>query len=60
MSSKKAKVEHESFTKERKMKAYFLGVISGIIICTVGLSGIARMFDNGVSKVQDISREAAK
>ncbi len=42
------------------MKAYFLGVISGIIICTVGLSGIARMFDNGVSKVQDISREAAK
>lgn len=42
------------------MKAYILGVISGILICTVGVSGIARMFDNGVAKVQDVAREAAK
>jgi len=47
-------------SKESEVKSYILGVITGIIICTVGLSGIFKMFDNGVSKVQDISREAAK
>jgi heme/copper-type cytochrome/quinol oxidase subunit 4 len=47
-------------TEERKMKAYILGVITGIILTTVGFSGIARMADNGISKVQEVSREAAK
>ena len=42
------------------MKAFILGTIFGLIIATVGLSGVARMFDNGVAKVQDISKEAAK
>lgn len=42
------------------MKAYILGVVTGIIICTVGVSGIFKMFDNGVQKVQEVSREAAK
>jgi hypothetical protein len=42
------------------MKAFVAGTVFGIIICTVGFSGIARMFDNGVAKVQDVSREAAK
>jgi hypothetical protein len=42
------------------MKAYILGVVTGIVICTVGLSGIFKMFDNGVQKVQEVSREAAK
>ena len=42
------------------MKTFILGVITGIILTTVGFSGIARMMDNGISKVQDISREAAK
>jgi hypothetical protein len=42
------------------MKGFVLGTIFGIILCTVGFSGIARMLDTGVSKVQEISKEAAK
>jgi hypothetical protein len=42
------------------MKAFVVGTIFGILICTVGLSGIARILDNGVSKVQEVSKEAAK
>ncbi len=42
------------------MKSFVAGTVFGIIICTVGFTGIARMFDNGVAKVQEVSREAAK
>ena len=42
------------------MKSYVLGVITGIIICTVGLSGIAKILDNGVTKVQNVAKEAAQ
>jgi hypothetical protein len=42
------------------MKGFILGTIFGIVICTVGFSGIARMLDTGVTKVQEISKEAAK
>ena len=42
------------------MIKFFAGVIVGIIITSVGFTGITRMLDNGVSKVQDISKEAAK
>ena len=42
------------------MKLFFAGVVTGIIICTVGLSGVARIFDNGVAKVQEVAKEAAK
>ena len=42
------------------MKAFILGSIFGIVLCTVGLSGIAKMFDNGVSKVQQVTKEAAQ
>lgn len=42
------------------MKAFIAGTVFGIVICTVGFTGIARMFDNGVAKVQEVSKEAAK
>jgi hypothetical protein len=42
------------------MKAFILGTVFGILICTVGLTGIAKILDNGVNKVQEISRDAAK
>jgi hypothetical protein len=42
------------------MKTFILGTVFGIVLCTVGLSGIARMFDNGVSKVQQVTKEAAQ
>jgi hypothetical protein len=42
------------------MKTFILGIVFGIVICTVGFSGIARIFDNGVAKVQDVAKDAAK
>jgi len=42
------------------MKGFILGTIFGIVICTVGFNGIAKILDTGVAKVQDISKEAAK
>lgn len=42
------------------MRAFVAGTIFGIIICTVGFSGIAKMFDNGVHKVQSVAKDAAQ
>lgn len=42
------------------MKAFIAGTVFGLVIATVGFSGVARIFDNGVQKVQEVSREAAK
>ena len=42
------------------MIKFALGVVVGIIIATVGISGVTRMMDNGVTKVQDQARELAK
>lgn len=42
------------------MKSFILGTIFGIVISTVGFSGIARMLDNGIQKTKDIAVETAK
>lgn len=42
------------------MKGFIAGTIFGIVICTIGFTGVARMFDNGVSKVQEVAKEASK
>jgi hypothetical protein len=42
------------------MKSFIIGTVFGIVVCTVGFSGIARMFDHGVSKVQEVAKDAAK
>ena len=42
------------------MKAFVVGTVFGILICTVGVSGIARILDNGVARVQEITKEAAQ
>ena len=42
------------------MKGFILGTVFGILICTVGVSGIAKIFDNGIAKVQEVSKEAAR
>lgn len=42
------------------MRSFIIGMIFGVIVTTVGFSGIARMFDNGIAKVQTLSEEAAK
>ena len=42
------------------MKNFVLGTIFGLILATVGFSGIARMLDKGVEKVKVESQEMAK
>ena len=42
------------------MTNFIAGVIFGIIISTVGFSGIAKMLDNGVEKTKAIAVEGAK
>jgi flagellar biosynthesis protein FliR len=42
------------------MIKFVAGVVVGIMICTVGFTGMARMFDNGVSQIQEAAKEASK
>jgi hypothetical protein len=39
---------------------FILGLIVGIVVATVGFSGIANLLDNGVSKVKQTVVEQAK
>jgi hypothetical protein len=42
------------------MKNFLIGTVFGIIVATVGFSGIAKMLDNGVEKVKQVTVEQAK
>jgi hypothetical protein len=42
------------------MKAFILGTVFGLVLATVGFSGIAKMLDHGVDKVKATSVEMAK
>ncbi len=42
------------------MKAFILGTVFGLILATVGFSGIARMLDRGVDTVKTQSQEMPK
>jgi hypothetical protein len=42
------------------MKAFVLGTVFGLILATVGFSGIARIFDKGIETVKTQSQELAK
>lgn len=42
------------------MKAFIAGTIFGLVLATVGFSGIARMLDKGVESVKTHSQEMAK
>ena len=42
------------------MKSHIIAFILGMVVATVGVGGIMKIFDNGVSKVQEYSKEAAK
>lgn len=41
------------------MKSFIVGVVVGIIISTVGFSGVAQILDHGVNKVKTTSQELA-
>ena len=42
------------------MRSFILGTIFGLILATVGFSGIARMLDKGVETVKTQSQELAR
>ena len=42
------------------MKNFVFGAIFGLILATVGFSGIARMLDRGVDTIKAQSQEMAK
>jgi hypothetical protein len=42
------------------MTKILIGFVSGIIVATVGFSGIARMLDRGVDTVKTQSQDLAK
>ena len=42
------------------MKQFILGTIFGLVLATVGFSGIARMLDKGVETVKTHSQELSK
>jgi hypothetical protein len=42
------------------MKAFIMGTIFGLVLATVGFSGIAKMLDKGVDTVKEKSVEIAR
>jgi hypothetical protein len=42
------------------MSKLFVGFILGIVVATVGFSGIATLLDNGVNKVKEVTQEQVK
>jgi len=42
------------------MSKIVIGIVIGIVIATIGFSGIARMLDRGVQTIQQTSKELAQ
>lgn len=42
------------------MKAFIVGTVFGLVLATVGFSGIAKMLDRGVDTVKEKSVEMTK
>lgn len=42
------------------MRNLVIGFILGLVVATVGFSGLARMFDKGIDTVKTQSKELAK
>lgn len=42
------------------MIRFFAGTVFGIILATIGFSGLASLGDKGVQKVQEVAKEASK
>lgn len=42
------------------MKTFIMGTVFGIVVATVGFSGIAKMIDNGVEKTKAIAVEGSR
>lgn len=45
---------------EAIMRNLLIGFVLGLVVATVGFSGVARILDNGVSAVKSQSKELAQ
>ena len=46
--------------QEAVMKMFVIGTVFGLVLATVGFSGIARIMDRGIDTVKTQSQELAK
>ena len=46
--------------RKANMRNFVIGIVFGLVLATVGFSGIARMLDKGVDTVKTHSQEMAK
>lgn len=42
------------------MKGFIIGFVLGLVVAAVGFSGVARIADKGVTKIQEQSKELAQ
>lgn len=42
------------------MRTFVFGTIFGIVVATIGFSGIARLLDNGIEKTKQVAVENSK
>jgi capsular polysaccharide biosynthesis protein len=42
------------------MRNFLIGFVLGIVVATIGFTGIAKFMDKGVGKIQHLSREITK
>ena len=42
------------------MRNLLIGFVLGIVVATVGFSGVARIMDNGISAVKSTSKDLAQ
>jgi hypothetical protein len=42
------------------MKRFLIGFVLGVVVATVGVTGITRILDRGVTEIQNQSKELAK
>ena len=42
------------------MKQFIIGTVFGLVVATVGFSGVARIFDRGVDTIKTQSKDLAQ
>jgi uncharacterized membrane protein YtjA (UPF0391 family) len=42
------------------MISHLISFVLGIIVATIGFTGVAKIADQGVQKIQEVSKEVAK
>jgi len=42
------------------MRNFILGTLFGIVVATIGFSGVAKLLDGGINKVKSVAQEQVK